>query len=247
MKNDSSREHMNRLDVELAVRGLARSRSSALDLIKRGKITVNGNVVCKQGLLVKKTDAVVSLMRENFVGRGGEKIEHALVSWKIDVKGKTVIDIGASTGGFTERLLFHGAQKVYAVDVGSDQLDSKLRSDNRVIVMEGVDVRKVSLPEIADMAVVDVSFISLSLVLPKIYELIKNAGYVIALVKPQFEVGRDVAEKNRGIIRDERDRKPVLEKIEKSARETGFVVKAFLDSPIEGEHGNREFLILLEK
>lgn len=237
----------NRLDVEMASRGLVKSRSIAQDLIKRGEVVVDGAVVVKPSFEVLP-DALIEISNPvRFVSRAGEKLEAALEAWKIDVDGKTVLDIGSSTGGFTDALLQRGAAKVIAVDVGTDQMASPLRDDPRVELHEGTDIRRFSLPSPADAAVADVSFISLSHVLPKAFELISKGGLMIALVKPHFEVGRELAQKRKGVIREESERLAALEGVKKHAKAAGFSVVSSIDSPIEGEGGNREFLLLLKK
>lgn len=235
-----------RLDIEIHSRGLARSRSAASDLIKRGKVRLNGAIAIKPS---QEAGAGEDITMENatFVSRAGEKLAHALDTWNIDVKNLVVLDIGASTGGFTDCLLRAGASKVIAVDVGTGQLDQSLQDDSRVENIEKTDIRNFSLPSTVDMVVIDVSFISLELVLPKAYEFIKNDGYAIVLVKPQFEVGKEIADKHRGVISDEKEQQAVLEKIKKASKKIGFNIENQTVSPIEGEKGNREFLLLLRK
>jgi 23S rRNA (cytidine1920-2'-O)/16S rRNA (cytidine1409-2'-O)-methyltransferase len=253
MENNTSPEHKNRLDVEMHSRGLARSRSNAVDLIKRGKVKINGKVVTKASVEVSMADTLSIESPEKFVSRAGEKLEHALTVFKLDVKDLTAVDIGSSTGGFTDCLLQHGVKKVIAIDVGTDQLVAELRNDPRVEVHEGSNVRNFTISEQVDIAVIDVSFISLTLVLPKAYEflkdggLLKKGGTVIALVKPQFEVGMETAKKHRGVITSEGEHREVLERVKKVAKEIGFKVVSETISPIEGEKGNKEFLILLKK
>ncbi|MEN9622187.1 MAG: ribosomal large subunit methyltransferase [Candidatus Parcubacteria bacterium] len=253
MENNTSPEHKNRLDVEMHSRGLARSRSNAVDLIKRGKVKINGKVVTKASVEVGMADTLSIETPEKFVSRAGEKLEHALSVFKVDVKDLTAVDIGSSTGGFTDCLLQHGARKVIAIDVGTDQLVAELRNDPRVEVHEGSNVRSFVISEQVDIAVIDVSFISLTLVLPKAYEflkdggLLKKGGTVVALVKPQFEVGMETAKKHRGVITSEGEHREVLERVKKVAKEIGFKVVNETISPIEGEKGNKEFLLLLKK
>ena len=185
----------NRLDIEVSRRGLARSRSAAADLIKRGKITLNGAVARKTSQEVYATDEIKVAGGSSFVSRAGEKLSHSLTEWKIDIKGLTALDIGSSTGGFTDCLLQNGAAKVIAVDVGKDQLASALRDDSRVEVHESTDIRNFSAADFAtsadspaqaiDLAVIDVSFISLELVLSKAFELVRRGGQVIAAGTPE--------------------------------------------------------------
>jgi 23S rRNA (cytidine1920-2'-O)/16S rRNA (cytidine1409-2'-O)-methyltransferase len=180
-----------------------------------------------------------------FASRGGLKLEHALKQFLVDPSGKICIDVGASTGGFTDCLLQNGAEKVYAVDVGYGQLDWKLRSDSRVICLDRKNARTLSkedIGEILDLAVVDVSFISLQLVIPSLLEILKPEGELVALVKPQFEVGKEEVE-NRGIIKDPAKHIQVLLKLNRFIEEKKWAVKAVTESPITGQKGNREFLI----
>ncbi len=253
MENPTSLEHKNRLDVEMHQRGLARSRSAAVDLIKRGKVKVNGKTVTKGSVEVTAQDTLSIDSPERFVSRAGEKLSHALDAFKVDVKDMEAVDIGSSTGGFTDCLLQRGAKKVIAIDVGTDQLVSELRNDPRVEVHEGTNVRSFSIAAPVDIAVIDVSFISLTLVLPKAYEflkdgsILKKGGIVVALVKPQFEVGMETAKKHRGVITSEGEHRQVLEHVKSVAKDIGFKVVSETVSPIEGEKGNKEFLIYLRK
>lgn len=254
MENATSSEHKNRLDVELHGRGLARSRSEAADLVKRGKVLVGGKVASKASLPVSSSDDIKVDIEERFVSRAGEKLALALKEFKIDPKGSLAIDVGSSTGGFVDCLLRRGASKVIAVDVGADQLDRTLRDDPRVESHESTDLRKFSLsPDesgkvtLADIIVADVSFISLTVLMERIASLVRSGGQAIFLVKPQFEVGREVAQANRGIIRDDALRMKALESVKASAIAAGFKVVGHVDSPIEGEAGNREFLLALTR
>ncbi|MBI5134104.1 MAG: TlyA family RNA methyltransferase [Candidatus Taylorbacteria bacterium] len=247
MENPSSLEHGNRLDVEAYRRGLTRSRSLSADLIKRGKMRVNGKVALKASLEVRLEDDISIEGGDTFVSRAGEKLSFAIEAFKLDFAGATVIDIGSSTGGFVDCLLKKGAAKVIAVDVGTDQLDSSLRDDPRIELHESTDIRKFCLPSPVDAAVIDVSFISLSHILPKAYELVKNGGRVVALVKPQFEVGKEIADRFKGIISDEKVRHDALQRVRDVAKSSGFSIEAEAVSPIEGEKGNKEFLLLLSK
>lgn len=236
-----------RLDTTIHERNIVKSRSKAQDLIKRGLVSVNGKVVLKPSALVKESDEIVVRDVPRFVGRGGEKLEAGLIAWGVDVTDKVVADVGASTGGFTDCLLSRGAKKVYAIDVGTGQLDQSLRNDARVIVMEQTDVRRVTLPELVDMTVVDISFISLTLVMKDIARLTRVDGDVILLVKPQFEVGRDEAKKTKGIVRDVSLHTQTIEDVKKSALSHGLTYLDMTPSPIEGGDGNREFLLRFNK
>lgn len=245
MKNLISQEHKNRLDVEMLTRKISRSRSHAVDLIKRKKVSVNGVVAIKPSIEVTPTDVIAISESEKFVSRAGEKLSHALGAFKISPVGLTALDIGSSTGGFTDCLLQNGAAKVIAVDVGTDQLVSELKNDPRVEVREGTDIRKFSVSNPVDLVVVDVSFISLSHVLSKATDCLKKSGDAVVLVKPQFEVGMKMAKKFKGVITDESAQKEVLKNVKRYAKEAGFKVIAEIISPIEGEKGNKEFLLHL--
>jgi 23S rRNA (cytidine1920-2'-O)/16S rRNA (cytidine1409-2'-O)-methyltransferase len=247
MENTTAPENKKRLDVYIAENGLARSRSVASDLIKRGKVTVNGKVEDKTSFLVLPADKVEITEAMRFVSRAGEKLDGALELWKIDVKGMTAADIGSSTGGFVDCLLKRGAKKVIAIEVGTDQLDSTLRGDERIELHEQMDVRRLTLPSPVDIVVTDVSFISLSLIFPKAYEYLKKGGECIALVKPQFEVGREIAHKRKGVIRDEKERRAAFDRVVIDAKAIGFKMTGYIDSPLAGADGNREYLLRLKK
>ena len=181
---------MARLDCVLAARGIAPSRSSAKEMILSGAVTVNGKVVKKPSAEVSESDAVESSVQQIYVGRGALKLEKAAEEFDLSFKGKVCLDIGASTGGFTDFMLRNGAARVYAVDVGSDQLAESLRSDSRVVSMEKTDIRNITADDLGgcvDFICTDVSFISLKMILPKIYELLKDGETAAVLIKPQFE------------------------------------------------------------
>lgn len=250
MKNEKTLEHKNRLDVEIARRGLVRSRSASRDLIERGLVLVNDIQVTKPSAEVSPSDEISLKETPRFVSRAGEKLDHALETWKVDVTNALAIDIGSSTGGFTECLLKRGARRVIAIEVGTDQMDETLREDERIELHEQTDVRKFSLsPDspLADIIVSDVSFISLTHILPKAFSFLKKGGRAVLLVKPQFEVGREIAQKRRGVITIDAERIAALDGVKAKAQEVGFKVVEHIDSPIEGEGGNREFLLLLSK
>ncbi len=250
MEENNTQNVKIRLDKALHERGLARSRSFAIDMIKRGNVAVNGKTVTKGSVEVSAGDTITLNTPEVFVSRAGEKLDHALTTFDIDVTGMKAVDIGSSTGGFTDCLLKRGASHVTAIDVGTDQLVQTLRNDPRVTVYEGTNVRTFTLPEPVDIAVVDVSFISLTLVLPKVHEFLKKSlfkgGIAVVLVKPQFEVGMEMAKKHQGVITNVQDQKDVLERVKKSAKGVGFKVVKDTISPIEGEKGNTEFLLYLK-
>jgi len=235
-----------RLDRLLAARGLAESREKAQAIIIAGQVLVNGQKQDKAGALVPE-DADIRILGETlqYVSRGGLKLEAALREFHVSVEGKTALDVGASTGGFTDCLLQRGAKKVYAIDVGYGQMAWKLRQDPRVVVIERTNIRAIEpsiIPERADIAVIDVSFISLEKVIPPTLTLLKANAELVALVKPQFEVGREQVGKG-GIVRDEAARKAAIERIVEFARESGLDVKGVIPSPITGQDGNVEFLM----
>ena len=238
---------MSRLDTELAARSLARSRTLAQSLIKDGAVYVNGVIIRKPSCEVSGTDEITlkgDLPR--YVGRGGIKLEKALTEFNITLDGCICIDAGASTGGFTDCMLQNGARLVYAVDVGNSQLDEKLRADKRVISFENTDIRNAAekIPEKADFITADVSFISLKLVLPAVKALLKSKGSAVALIKPQFEVGKSGLGKH-GVVKDESLRKQAVEEIKRFAADLGFTVNGVITSPITGGEGNIEYLIHL--
>jgi len=236
-----------RLDVLLVERGLVESRERGKRLIMAGQVLVEGRVVDKPGARVP-VDADIRLRaRLPYVSRGGIKLAAALEAFGVDVEGAVAADVGASTGGFTDCLLQRGARRVYAIDVGYGQLAWRLRRDPRVVVMERTNVRYLdSLPEPIDLATVDVSFISLELVLPKVMGWLKPGGEIIALIKPQFEAGREKVGKG-GVVRDPQVHRAVLRKILGWAVDHGLVVRGLIPSPIKGPAGNVEFLVHLRR
>jgi 23S rRNA (cytidine1920-2'-O)/16S rRNA (cytidine1409-2'-O)-methyltransferase len=240
----------DRLDKLLVDRGLATSRERARALIMSGVVMVGGHTESKPGTLIDP-GAEITLKEQDhpYVSRGALKLVQGLDTFGIDPTGLTCVDIGASTGGFTDVLLRRGASKVYAIDVGYGQLAWSLRQDPRVVVLERENVRNMDLahvPEACDLAVTDVSFISLTLVLPRIKELLRPplAKPIIALVKPQFEVGRDLVGKG-GVVRDEAVRLGAIQKVSDFANANGFVAGEHVESPITGPAGNVEYLLLI--
>ncbi len=232
-----------RLDVLLVERALVESRRRAQALILAGDVTVNGNRVDKAGTLIADDAGITLRAPLKYVGRGGLKLEGALDAFGVEPRGRTCADIGASTGGFTDCLLQRGAVRVYAVDVGYGQLAWKLRSDMRVVVLDRVNIRHLdALPELIDLAVIDVAFISLTLVLPVARRLLTPRGEIVALVKPQFEAGRAQVGKG-GIVRDARVHRAVIEKIAQFAMENDLRVRGICRSPIAGADGNVEFFV----
>lgn len=239
-----------RLDVYLTNHLYAETRSKAQALIMAGLVYVDGQKVDKPGFSVEESQSVeVRGAACPYVSRGGLKLEKALRDFGVDPTGFVCSDSGASTGGFTDCLLQQGAKKVFAIDVGYGQLAWKIRSDPRVVVMERTNIRGVTpeqLGEPLDLSVVDVSFISLKLVLPVIWQLLKPEGQVLCLIKPQFEAGKDKVGK-KGVVRDPAVHREVLERFLETAREIGFHVKNLTFSPVKGPEGNIEFLGHLSK
>lgn len=249
MKPHTARDKL-RLDTALVEGGLVPSREKARAVILAGLVLVNGDRVDKAGFQVTGDDDLEVVSPPHpYVSRGGAKLEKALDEFEYDARGKTALDVGASTGGFTDCLLSRGAQKVFALDVGYGQLAWNLRSDPRVVSMERTNIRHTTPDAFSDpinLTVVDVSFISLSLVLPKVFSILVPGGYVIALIKPQFEVGKGDVGKG-GVVRDPEKHRHAVESVAETARETGFVVKGTCTSPLKGPKGNTEFFILLYK
>ncbi len=237
-----------RADLELVDQGLAPSRERARALILAGEVLAGDRPIDKAGDLVV-TGAPLRLRNAPmpYVSRGGVKLAHALLTFGTDVAGRVALDVGASTGGFTDCLLQAGAARVYCVDVGYGQLDAKIARDSRVVILDRTNIRHAPpdlLPEKADVAVVDVSFISLALVLPALPPLLRPGAAVIALVKPQFEVGRARIGKG-GIVRDEAARADALASVARTARGLGYAIVGDTTSPITGGKGNVEFLLHL--
>lgn len=238
-----------RLDVYLAEKRLCKSRAAAQCLINIGGVVVNGKTAVKNSLEVTDADeiSIIEIKLPKYVGRGGQKLEHALELWSVDLNGKLCIDVGASTGGFTDCMLQNGAARVFAVDVGRDQLHEKLRSDSRVVSLEQTDIRDFSLSgKLADFIGADVSFISLKAILPHVYRLLKTGGMAVALIKPQFEAGRKNLNK-KGIVRSESARLKSVVEIKEFAAQCGFELIGTEQSPITGGDGNVEYLLALKK
>jgi 23S rRNA (cytidine1920-2'-O)/16S rRNA (cytidine1409-2'-O)-methyltransferase len=240
----------NRLDVELVARGLAESREQAQRFILAGEVWVDGQRWDKASKACAAENQVEVRGRDRYVGRGGHKLEGALRGFGLDVTGLRCLDLGASTGGFTDCLLQHGARVVVAVDVGTGQLHWKLRNDPRVIVHEGLNARDLGSIDPDgkkfDLVVCDVSFISLRLVLPPAFDLLHSGGRVVALIKPQFEAGRGEVGKG-GIVRDPEVRRRVCEDLLEWVRDFPLRSVGIIPSPLPGRDGNEEFLWLLEK
>ena len=246
-----------RLDAVLIEKGLFETRSKAQAVIMAGNILVNEQKVDKAGTLIDENSEIRILGNNlKYVSRGGLKLEKALSEFGVDPTGRICVDIGASTGGFTDCLLQNGAEKVYAVDVGYGQMDLKVRNNNRVIVIERTNARNLTAEALYEkgtekdnyvsLAVIDVSFISLSKILPAVHALLSEKGEVVALVKPQFEAGKRLVGKG-GIVKDKSTHDLVLKKAIDDARAIGFTFVASCTSPVKGADGNVEFLIHLKK
>ena len=245
---------MIRLDQALVERGLCDSREKAKRAILAGQVRINNQPARKASDAIKSEDSISLEAPEKFVSRGGHKLEHALLHFQLEVAGLTAVDLGASTGGFTDCLLQHCAAKVFAVDVGQGQLAWKLRQDKRVVVMEKTNARHLKLEQMpetfspADLAVIDCSFISLKKILPTAIALLKTDGKIVALVKPQFEAGKTEVDKGRGVISDPAIHERVLQELKEFvAAQNNLVWRSVTESPLLGPAGNKEFLVLIEK
>jgi 23S rRNA (cytidine1920-2'-O)/16S rRNA (cytidine1409-2'-O)-methyltransferase len=235
-----------RLDLLLVERGLAESRSKAQALVMAGQVRVNDQVELKASAAIA-ADARLDLEAgPRFVSRGGDKLEAALETFRLDPSGRVCADVGSSTGGFTDCLLQHGAAKIYAIDVGKGILHWKLRTDQRVIVMEETNARHVeSLPEPVGLVTIDASFISLKILLPAVIKWLGPAGEILALIKPQFEAGRKESARHKGVIRDPQVHQAILTDILTFAQGQGLGVRGLARSPVLGPKGNVEFLTWL--
>ncbi len=240
-----------RIDKLLVEKGLVKSRERAKALIMAGKVKVNGQVIDKPGTSVPVDSAIE--VKENdipYVSRGGLKLETALKEFNFDVEGLVCLDVGASTGGFTDCLLQHGAKKVYAVDVGRGQLDWKLRNDERVVSIERFNARYLTekeVPEKVDLVVMDVSFISVTKLLPVVKQFLKPEGKMIVLIKPQFELTKKEVDRGKGVIRDPELHKRAINKVLEFARSIGLYPENLTLSRPRGPKGNKEFLVLLSQ
>ncbi|MBV9762324.1 MAG: TlyA family RNA methyltransferase [Acidobacteriaceae bacterium] len=233
----------SRLDIAVVERGLAASREKAQALILAGQVKVDGQRADKPGRMVAGASRVEVERAQRYVSRGGLKLEAALENFGVSVRGRVCLDVGTSTGGFTDCLLQHGAARVHAVDTGAGQIDWKLRTDSRVILHERVNARyleEAELGERVDVIACDVSFISLTLLIPALAKLLADGGDWILLIKPQFEVGRELVGKG-GIVRDAAAHRMACEKVTGALGSAGFAVE-LMESPITGAEGNREFL-----
>lgn len=234
-----------RVDLLLVEKGLAESRERARALVLAGDVLADEIIVPKPGSLVWREASLRLRPRPLYASRGGEKLAHALDSLGLDVKGMVALDVGASTGGFTDCLLKRGAARVYAVDVGRGQLDYHLRNDPRVVVMEGVNARYLErLPELVDLATIDVSFISLEKVIPAVLPSLKPEGHILALVKPQFEAGKGQVGKG-GVVKEAGVHAQVLRRFLVWAKQEGLGLRGLLPAPILGSARNQEFFAYL--
>lgn len=245
---------MTRVDQALVDRGICESREKAKRAVMAGQALINGQPARKPSDSVSDADQLALATAERFVSRGGHKLEHALQHFHLTITGDTAIDLGASTGGFTDCLLQHGAAKVYAVDVGHGQLAWKLRQDARVVVMEKTNARNLNpalMPQpfaLVDLVVIDCSFISLRKILPPAVALLRATGKIVALIKPQFEAGKEEADKGAGVITDPIVHERIIcELSEFVSRDAELKWSGVTESPLLGPAGNKEFLVLIEK
>jgi len=245
---------MTRVDQALVDRGICESREKAKRAVMAGQALINGQPARKPSDSVADRDQLALASPEKFVSRGGHKLEHALHHFQLAVTGMTVIDLGASTGGFTDCLLQAGAGKIYAVDVGHGQLAWKLRHDERVVVMEKTNARRLTpagMPQPfspADLVVIDCSFISLRKILPPAVALLRATGKIVALIKPQFEAGKAEADKGAGVITDQLVHERIIRELEAFVGSAaGLNWHGVTESPLLGPAGNKEFLVLIEK
>ena len=245
---------MVRVDQALVARGLCDSREKAKRAIMAGLVRINQQLARKSSELVRDADDLTLVEPEKYVSRGGLKLEHALRCFQVDPTGQTAIDLGASTGGFTDCLLQHGAAKVYAVDVGKGQLAWKLRKDPRVLVMEKTNARELTPARFStpfapvDLVVIDCSFISLQKILPAAVALVRNSGSILALIKPQFEAGKAEADKGKGVITDPSIHERVIATLRRYVDDQPILRwRRLTESPLLGPAGNKEFFVLIEK
>jgi 23S rRNA (cytidine1920-2'-O)/16S rRNA (cytidine1409-2'-O)-methyltransferase len=239
-----------RLDKLLVNEGFVQSRERARTIILAGMVMVGDQVVDKAGTLVERDSRIRVMGKDHpYVSRGGLKLEEALREFQVDPRGKVALDIGASTGGFTDCLLQKGAEKVYAVDVGYGQLAWRLRQDPRVVNLERKNIRYLKPHEIGDkvdLVVVDTSFISVEKFLPNVLPMVREGGEIVALLKPQFEVGKGEVGKG-GVVRDKRKHRQVLDRLSRFSESIGLKVRGSIESPLLGPKGNKEFFIYLQK
>ena len=231
-----------RLDIAMVERGLVPTRNKAQALILAGAVLIDGRPVRKAGEVVGETTSISLVEKPRFVSRGGEKLDHALTAFEIDLAGKVCADIGASTGGFTDAMLQRGAEQIFAIDVGYGQIALALRNDSRVVVMDRTNARHLeSLPEAVDFTAIDASFISLVKLFPAVLNISKPESSVVALIKPQFEAGKGEVGKN-GVVRDHAVHRRILAEVIAGASEVGLSLAGLTASPLKGPAGNIEFL-----
>lgn len=236
-----------RIDKAMLQRGLVKTRSQARMLIEQGDVYCNDKLVKKSGLQVYESDVLEIRNRSLFVSRGAYKLQKAIVEFEIDPAGKIVADIGASTGGFTQLLLQLGTLKVYAIDVGHDQLAPELRENPKIVNLEGTNIKyPIDLGELVDLCVIDLSFISIKQVFKNIDALLKPNGQAIILIKPQFEAGKERLGKN-GIVKDDKTREEILNEVLDWFKDNNFKIQNIIPSPIQGKTGNVEYLALYQK
>lgn len=241
-----------RLDAALVKRGLAESRAEAVRLIEAGHVTVSGSFATKSSRMVGSDEPINVLVEKKYVSRGGEKMEHALAHFQVDVQGRSILDAGVSTGGFTDCVLQRGARRVFAVDVGTNQLHERIKADDRVEWRDGVNVRELSyedMPFDCSLVVADLSFISLSKVMEPLMNVLRPendfAPQMILLVKPQFEAGREEVSKGRGVITDPAIHERACAEVATVVESLGGQVVGITESPIKGGEGNTEFLMFV--
>ena len=239
-----------RIDKLLFSKKIAKSRERAKILIEEGKVFVNGKVIEKPSIKID-IDADIEIKGEDirWVSRGGIKLEKALKIWNINLKKQTCLDVGASTGGFTDVLISSGAKKVYALDVGHGQLDEKLRNNPKVVNIEKTNARNIDknlIRELVDFICIDVSFISLTMIIPEVIKFVKPKGIIVALLKPQFELGKEGVDKS-GIVKRKTQHELVIKKIKVLAANLNLCIKGITESPILGKNGNKEFLVYITK
>lgn len=239
----------DRLDKLLVEMRLAPTRAKARAMILAGSVKVDSHVVDKAGAIIRSGSRIEVVERPRFVSRGGDKLEHAIRHFRPDIEGKLILDVGTSTGGFTDCLLRHGARRVYAIDVGYGQIDWELREDPRVVVIERTNARDLKpdmFAEPPEFATIDASFISLTLILRPVADVLTEDGGILALIKPQFEAGRDQVGKG-GVVRDAAIHKQVIEKVAEYAAGICLSSGGVVPSPVLGPAGNKEFFIYLRK
>lgn len=234
-----------RLDVELVQRRLVATRSQAEQEIEFGNVAVNSRIIAKTSFLVSNTDKIRLIRKNPYVSRAGLKLASVAKALKVNFKNATVLDIGSSTGGFTDYALQNGARKVIAIDVGTDQLHPKLRTDDRVELHEQTDIREFKTSETIDLVLIDVSFISLTQILPSVNTFMGNQTRIVAMCKPQFEAGK--GDTNKGIVKNSALRRDILKNFELWLRENGFMIEIKADSEVAGEKGNLERFYLLRR